>query len=181
MKRRKLNIDPALIEYAEMVLKRDGMPYCIDEDGSLVAYLDEEEEEILIEDAMCEEQRMRENPDMPVYSFRTQNDTKKIIRLQRLFYGMNAKDKDMPYRELEKDADAHIEFWDRNGIEHGCEPMDKETKKWLKSCVGIYDEDELNDFEPESDEEDYMEDLEDIEDFITMEDIEEALKDLHEA
>ncbi len=144
MKRRKLNIDPALIEYAEMVLKRDGMPYCIDEDGSIVAYIDEEEEEILIEDAMCEEQRLTTDPEHPVYSARTIDDHAKLVRLQRLFYGMDAKDEDMQYREFDRDAEEHLKIVDRNRKDLGLDPVNEKDREWFKSGLLRYTGDEVS-------------------------------------
>ncbi len=113
VKMRELDIDPELVEFAKLVLDRDGEYYEPCRDGGVAAALAPWEEEVLIEDAMCEKQRLETDPEHPVYSFRTINDPEKLTRLQRLFYGVDAKEKDMPYYVLRKDEEEHTRTMDR--------------------------------------------------------------------
>ncbi len=118
MQYRKLNIDLPLMRYAAMVLKRDGIPFEEHNDGTLMAAVTEEEEEILIEDAMCEEQRIRENPEIPVYSWHTVCNEEKFHRLQKAFWGDENPDKG-PFHLLDKDEEHMC---------NGAPPLTKEEK-----------------------------------------------------
>ncbi len=81
----KYEIDEALVKYVAMVIERDKIDARL-EGNTLITSIPEEDVDILVEDAECEEQREKINPDIPVYSARTFYNEEKFKRLQTLFY-----------------------------------------------------------------------------------------------
>ncbi len=97
---REVDIDPSLIKYAEIAngLKRW---FSIDiDDGKFMAAVNDEWEEILIENAMCEKQRLTTDPVHPVYSARTIGNHTELVQYQRYFFGKDMDKKDTSYYEL---------------------------------------------------------------------------------
>lgn len=85
---KEFKIEKEMCPYVKIVMNRDKINGKLSENksgGVLTGELTDEEFEILMEDAACEEQRLRpeENPFYPVYSFRTIMNAQKLERLRK--------------------------------------------------------------------------------------------------
>lgn len=73
--------DGHVAEYVQKILDRDNVHYeKLSEEGTLIAYIDDERFAELMEDVACEAERT----DIPVYGMTTLRDPEKLARLQRL-------------------------------------------------------------------------------------------------
>lgn len=103
----EFRVSKEMYPYFQIVAKRDGIDYkqeMLGEEYKVQAEMDGTEFEIVMEDASCEEQRLRRenNPFYPVYSYRTLMNEEKLARLRKYYKCNN-------YFILEKDEEKYKE------------------------------------------------------------------------